>query len=143
MYSTILLPTDGSEGASEAVGVGLSLAQQYDAAAHALFVVDERFAATDYDVVREDAESEAERALDDVGRRGEDAGVDVEKHLRYGIPHDQILDAIDDYGADLVVMGKHGRTGLERFLHVGSVTERVVQGSQVQVLTVPVGEGAE
>lgn len=140
MYSSILLPTDGSEGASEAIGVALSLAQQYDADVHALFVIDERFVATEYDVVVEDAESDGERALDDVGRRGEDAGVGVEKHLRTGIPHEEILDAIGDYGTDLVVMGKHGRTGFDRFLHLGSVTERVVQGSQVQVLTVPVGD---
>ncbi|MFB6269735.1 MAG: universal stress protein [Halobacterium sp.] len=141
MYSTILLPTDGSEGASEAVDAGLRVAEQYGAVVHALFVVDERFVATDYDMVREDAEDEGERALDDVGRRGEAAGVAVEKHLRRGVPHTEILDAVGDYGADLVVMGKHGRTGLDRFLNLGSVTERVVTGSPVQVLTVPIGDG--
>jgi nucleotide-binding universal stress UspA family protein len=143
MYSTILVPTDGSEGASEAAAVAVAMAAQYAADLHALYVVDERFVATDYDMAVTDAKAEGEAALDSVGSRGEDAGVRVEKHIRQGVPHDEILDAVDDYGTDLVVMGKHGRTGIERFLHVGSVTERVVQASPVQVLTVPIGDGTE
>ncbi|CQH57637.1 UspA domain protein [Halobacterium hubeiense] len=143
MYSTILVPTDGSEGASEAVGVALALAERFDAEVHALFVVDERFVATDYDLVVEEAETEAERALDAAGEQGAAAGVGVEKHLRTGLPHEEILDAADDYGADLVVMGKHGRSGLDRFLSVGSVTERVVRRAEVQVTTVPVSRGGE
>jgi nucleotide-binding universal stress UspA family protein len=142
VYSTILVPTDGSEGAAEAVRVGLTLADRFDAEVHALFVVDERFVATDYDLVVEEAETEAERALDRAGRQGEDAGVAVEKHLRTGLPHEEILDATEDYDADLVVMGKHGRSGLDRFLNVGSVTERVVRRAEVQVTTVPVSQEA-
>jgi nucleotide-binding universal stress UspA family protein len=138
VYSTILAPTDGSAGASEAVGVALALAERFDAEVHALFVVDERFVATEFDLVVEEAQAEAERALDAAGKRGEDAGVAVEKHLRTGLPHEEILDAADDYGADLVVLGKHGRSGLDRFLSVGSVTERVVRRAEVQVTTVPV-----
>lgn len=137
MYSSILVPTDGSESAAEAITAAATLADRFDAAVHALFVVDERFVADDYDIVVEEAEREGERALDRAGRLGADAGVDVEKHLRRGIPHEEILDAADAYGADLVVMGKHGRTGIDRFLHLGSVTERVVRASEIQVLTVP------
>jgi nucleotide-binding universal stress UspA family protein len=37
-------------------------------------------------------------------------------------------------------MGTHGRTGLDRVVHVGSVTERVVRGSPVAVLTTPLRE---
>ncbi|GAA0285149.1 universal stress protein [Halobacterium noricense] len=138
MYSTILVPTDGSEGASEAVGVGLALAERFDAEVHALYVVDERFVATEFDLVVEEAHAEAERALDHAGRQCEDGGIIVEKHLRTGLPHEEILDAAGDYDADLVVMGKHGRSGLDRFLSVGSVTERVVRRAEVQVTTVPV-----
>lgn len=138
MYSTILVPTDGSEGAAEAVRVGLALADRFDAEVHALFVVDERFVATDYDLVVEEAEAEAERALDRAGEQGEDVGVTVEKHLRTGLPHEEILAAAAEYDADLVVMGKHGRSGLDRFLSVGSVTERVVRQAEVQVTTVPI-----
>lgn len=144
MYATILVPTDGSDGANGAVETGLTLAARFDAAFHALYVVDERFVAAEYDAAVEEAEREGERALDDAGRAGAAAGVDVEKHLRRGIPHEEILDAADDYGADLVVVGRVGRTGLDRFLNLGSVADRVVRASPVQVLTVPLpGDATE
>lgn len=137
MYSTILVPTDGSDGAAAALGTALGLAAEFDAAVHALFVVDERFVATEYDAPVEEAEREGEAVLDRAGERGREAGIAVEKHLRTGVPHEEIVGAVDDYGADLVVMGKHGRTGLDRFLNLGSVAERVVRAAPVQVLTVP------
>lgn len=139
MYSSILLPTDGSDEAECAIGVGVEHAAQFGATVHALYVIDERFVATEYDPVVEDAERKAERALETVDEIAEPEGVPVEKHLRRGIPHEEIVVAIDDYDADLVVMGTHGKTGLERITKLGSVTERVVRAAPVSVLTVPLG----
>lgn len=137
MYSSVLLPTDGSEGAEAAVEVGLRLAARHDATVHALFVVDERYVRREFDHVVEAAEREAEEALDGVGERADGMGVRVEKHVRWGMPHEEILAAIDAYGVDVVTMGTHGRTGIDRLVHLGSVTERVVRLAPVQVLTVP------
>lgn len=137
MYSTVLLPTDGSEGAAVGVDVGLQLAARHDATVHALFVVDERYVRREYDYVVERAEREAAAALDAVGDRADGFGVRVEKHVRWGVPHEEILAAIDAYDVDLVTMGTHGRTGLDRLVNLGSVTERVVRLAPVQVLTVP------
>lgn len=142
MYSTVLLPTDGSEGAAVGVDVGLRLAARHDATVHALFVIDERYVRREFDHVVEEAEREAEAALDAVGDRADEVGVRVEKHVRWGVPHEEILAAIDAYGADLVTMGTHGRTGIDRLVHLGSVTERVVRLAPVQVLTVPLGRGS-
>lgn len=142
MYSQVLLPTDGSEAAEEAFEAGLELAAQFDAGVHALYVIDSRFVTTEYDLAVEKAEREAEAALDRVGELGESAGVAVEKHLRTGIPHEEILDAIDAYGVDVVVMGTHGRSSLDRLVRLGSVTERVVRSAPVHVVTVPVGKRA-
>ena len=140
MYSQVLLPTDGSGAAETAVEAGLELAVQFDAAVHALYVIDSRFVTTEYDLAVEKAEREAEAALDRVGELGESAGVAAEKQLRTGIPHEEILDAIDSHGVDVVVMGTHGRSSLDRLVHLGSVTERVVRSAPVHVVTVPVGE---
>lgn len=137
MYTTILLPTDGSGGARRAIDVGLELAAHHGATVHALFVLDERRVTREYDHAVEAAEREAEAALDDVGDAAEERGVDVERHARWGVPHREILESVDAYGADLVVMGTHGRTGLDRLVNLGSTTERVVRAAPVQVLTVP------
>jgi nucleotide-binding universal stress UspA family protein len=55
---------------------------------------------------------------------------------RDGDPVPEILDAATALGSDVIIMGTHGRAGLERLL-LGSVTERVVRRSPVPVLTVP------
>lgn len=140
MFDTILLPTDGSEGARVAIQTAIDYASAFDATIHALYVVDERFVEDEYDVVVERAEQRAERALDEVAELAANGGVPVKRHLRRGSPHEQILDAIGDYGADVVVMGTHGRTGLDRFVHLGSTTERVVRHADVPVVTVPLDD---
>lgn len=137
MYSTILLPTDGSDAATEAIDAGLELAERFDATVKALYVIDTRFVAPDNDFVREKVENEAERALDGAGALGGDRGIEVEKLLREGIPHQEIVDAVDDHDVDLVVMGTHGRAGVDRLVHLGSTTERVVRLAPVHVTTVP------
>ncbi len=55
--------------------------------------------------------------------------------LREGIPRAMILQVAEEIGADLIVMGTHGRTGLAH-VFFGSVAEHVVQRSNVPVLTV-------
>lgn len=137
MFTTVLVPTDGSESAAAAVDLALRLVREGNATVHALAVVDERFVADEYDLAVEGAEREAEAALDEVGTRAAERGVDVVKHLRRGYPHEEILTAVDDYGADAIVMGTAGRTGVDRLLHIGSTAERVVRGSPVPVVTAP------
>lgn len=143
MYDSILLSTDGSEGTAAAISEAISLAETFDATIHALFVVDERDEMTSYDMVVENLEREAEAALDAVGRDAEAAGVPVEKHLRRGVPSEEIVDGAEAYGADLIVMGTHGRTGVDRFLHAGSTTERVVRRAPLPVLTAPLHAGLD
>jgi nucleotide-binding universal stress UspA family protein len=61
--------------------------------------------------------------------------VEVERTITTGVPQDEILSLVAEGDADVVVMGTHGRSGLDRYL-LGSVTERVVRQSPVPVLTV-------
>ena len=61
---------------------------------------------------------------------------DTRALLRHGPPWQQILSAIDETHADLVVLGTHGRTGVERVL-LGSVAERLVRLSPVPTVVVP------
>jgi nucleotide-binding universal stress UspA family protein len=140
MYDDILIPTDGSDSAEQATRHGVVLAEAYDARVHALSVVDER----DYDgdLVRGEelvragrtaAEREARRAVEAVADLvGSEA---VTSHVEVGVPSQAILDYAAEAGVDLVVMGTHGRTGIERFV-IGSVAEKVVRRAAVPVVTV-------
>lgn len=138
MYDRILLPTDGSEGAREATERAIELAVAFDAALHVLHVVDATDAPDNIDenVVLDALEAEGRRALEDVRERAIRADVEtIEGTVASGSPYRAILDYVEEDDIDLVVMGTHGRTGLERWV-LGSVTERVVRLSPVPVLTV-------
>ncbi|TKX83377.1 universal stress protein, partial [Halorubrum sp. SS5] len=71
-----------------------------------------------------------------------DRDVDVETAVVEGSPSREIITHAEEAGCDLVVMGTHGRGGIDRLL-LGSVAEKVVRGSSVPVLTVRIGDGEE
>jgi nucleotide-binding universal stress UspA family protein len=137
MFDTVLIPTDGSDSAQRAAQLGAALAEAYGATVHALAVVDERPYSTavvdDEAVVDEGmtaAEREARRAVAAVADLAADATTAVEA----GVPAAAIRDYAADADVDLIAMGTHGRTGVERFV-IGSVAESVVRHSDVPVLT--------
>jgi nucleotide-binding universal stress UspA family protein len=82
----------------------------------------------------------AEDVAGSVAGRAAAAGVEtVDPPVLRGTPHREIVDYAARSGTDLVAMGTHGRTGLDRYL-LGSVTERVVRRSPTPVLAVPYRE---
>ncbi|SER86323.1 universal stress protein [Natrinema salaciae] len=142
-YETVLLPTDGSEGATVAVDWSLSLAALFDAMVHTLFSVDtSRVPATPTpsDVLT-DLERTGEAALEEVRTRADDAGVSVTGLVASGPPTRVILQYVDDNEIDLIVMGTHGRSELPQHV-LGSVTENVVRNADVPVFCVPMADDA-
>jgi nucleotide-binding universal stress UspA family protein len=144
MYHDILVPTDGSDASAAAVEHAVGLASQYDARMHALYVVDtgsygllEEGASIVVDALRE----EGQNAVESIEAAAEAADVDVETVVVEGTVHRSILDYAAETDVDLIVMGTHGRRGIDRYL-LGSVTERIVRSASVPVLTVR-GESAE
>ncbi|AUX10019.1 universal stress protein UspA [Halalkaliarchaeum desulfuricum] len=138
MYDRILIPTDGSPAAEAAIEHAIDIATKYDATVHALFVVDGAAYSTleaGAEIVMEALETEGERAVERIGEIAADAGIDCEKSVVSGTAYRSIREYIEDHDMDLVVMGTHGRQGIDRYL-LGSVTERVVRTSDVPVLTV-------
>jgi len=140
MYERILVPTDGSEPSELAAEHAMDLAEQFDAAVDALFVV-ETAGVGHWDMATEKQEAEGERVLDAVAAMGEARGVSVDRHLRRGTPSEEIVDAATDYGVGLIVVGTQGRTGFSRVATAGSTTERVVRLTTVPTLVVG-GAGA-
>ena len=137
MYDRILLPTDGSDASDRATEQAIGLARETGAELHVLFVVEDIPYAPEMmdDEVEDRLRAIGDEALEDIRARADEAGVDVVAALREGVPHVTILEYADEADADVVVMGTHGRSGLDRYL-LGSVTERIVRTSDVPVLTV-------
>ena len=135
----VLLPTDGSEGATVAVEWGIGLAKVYDAMCHALFSADtSRFTGgAEPSAILTGLKEEGRTALETVRERARAAGVSVTGTVANGPPVRVILDYAEDNEIDLIVMGTHGRSGIERQL-LGSVTENVVRHADVPVCCVPI-----
>jgi nucleotide-binding universal stress UspA family protein len=136
MFDTIVIATDGSESVRRGVDVALDLAARFDAAVHALYVVDTGDVESAPSRIRE----EMHEALSDRGKRAladvrESADCDVTTAVREGRPAAEIREYAREQDADLVAMGTRGRHGENRFL-IGSVAEQVVRSCPMPVLTV-------
>jgi len=148
MYDRILVPTDGSEGVERAIEHAIDLAVAHGASVHAVYVVNSASYGTipmetSWEGIADVLRDEGESALDRVRTLAEDHGVAVETALLDGSPSKEVVRYAAAEGCDLIVMGTHGRGGIDRLL-LGSVAERVVRSAGVPVLTVRVsGEKAE
>jgi nucleotide-binding universal stress UspA family protein len=138
MYDDILFPTDGSAGADAALGHAIEQARIHEATLHILYVIEENvqvMAAGESELLAE-LEAEGERIVEEARDRATEAGIDaVETTVRGGSPHRVIRAYADDHDVDVIIMGTHGRSGLDRLL-LGSVAERTVRTADQPVLTV-------
>ena len=146
LYDRILVPTDGSEGVERAVSHAVDLAAAHGATIHAVYVVNTAgFTGlpmeSSWEGVEEMLREDAENALELVRTLADQRGVTVETHVLEGPPQREIVRYAEEEGCDLVVMGTHGRGGIDRLL-LGSVAEKVVRASNVPVMTVRVGQEA-
>lgn len=146
MYDSILLPTDGSDGAAEALDHAIGAAEAYGADLHVVSVVDRRVVlaadADEKESVETELRDDAAAAVDELAARAEERGLTVTTATPDGVPHREILAYADDEDVDLVVLGTHGRTGREKRMNLGSTTERVVKAADRPLLVVDIGEDA-
>lgn len=141
----ILVPVDFSECSRAAVRAAVGLAARYGAEVELLHVHDAPWTPEAVTVRTEDGrEVAAEQYLEEESQRQltelaasvpELARIAHRKSIRTGMSHDIILNRARAAGADLIVMGTHGRTGLSHLL-MGSVAEKVLRGAPCPVLVV-------
>jgi nucleotide-binding universal stress UspA family protein len=143
MFKHILVPVDGSETAQKAVGKAAGLAKAFGSAVSVIYVIDPYpFTGLGSDFAYGQAEylsaatAEAEQAIQAARQSLTQAGITpttkvVEEHATWR----GILDAAKTFGADLIVMGSHGRHGLEKVV-LGSVAQRVLSHAHLPVFVV-------
>ncbi|SDR40089.1 universal stress protein [Natronobacterium texcoconense] len=135
MYRNVLVPTDGSEPAARAVEQAVEIADRFDATLHVLFAadVDDR---TPWDLsgsqVVESVRDHGQALVDGVAERAPD-DLEVTTAVVDGDPRDAIRAYAEDEGIDVIVMGTHGRRGVDRLL-LGSVAEHVMRNADCSVL---------
>ena len=149
MYTSILVPIDGSESSDYGLVHAINLAREHRATLHIVHAVDsypllvEMSSNENFERVHEDLRQYGQGLLDRARLSTVDSGVTAETHLReivVGRAADLIVDEARRMACDLIVMGTHGRRGFRRLV-LGSNAESVVRSSAVPVLLVPHGPG--
>jgi len=150
----ILIAVDDSKYADRAAGFGFDMARLYQAEVGLVSIVEpiiippagsdsitglssEVSAGSDAEMVRIQADA-AENTMQQVVKKYAE-GLKITNFTEYGLTADSILKCGAEFGADLIVVGTHNRTGLDRFF-MGSVAEHVVRHSHIPVLVVPLRE---
>lgn len=137
-YGNVLVPTDGSDPATAAIEHASGVATAAGATLHLLSVVDTAGFGFDVrsDVAIDRFEEAAREAIEEgTETAGETGSADVTTAIEYGSIGRKIEEYVDEHGVDLVVVGTHGRTGVDRYL-LGSVTEKLIRTASVPVVTV-------
>jgi nucleotide-binding universal stress UspA family protein len=133
MFASMVVGTDGSDTAGEAVRQATDLAKQLGAKVHLVSAYEpvpegrlreERAQVPDDLQWMVNPREDVSATLAEAAKGVEELGVQVETHAREGDPADAILDVAEEQGADLIVVGNKGMTGAKRFL-LGSVPNKV------------------
>jgi nucleotide-binding universal stress UspA family protein len=143
MIQKIIVPIDFSEDSERAARYAATLARRLDASLHLIHVLVEmpvspgplEYYTGESPEVREER---YQRALSTITELAGSIAADPTRcttEVRSGRTAESIANAVVDYGADLVIMSTHGRTGLSHLL-MGSVAERVIQTARCPVLAI-------
>ncbi|MDD4093323.1 MAG: universal stress protein [Methanothrix sp.] len=144
MIKRVMIATDGSDTSKKAAVIGIDIARRANGTVTAVYVMDisrlshlpgyatlpglkEKILALIQD--------EGRQAIEFVQDRAQVMSVPCNKIIAQGNPGEELLKAARDQEADLLVMGKIGRTAVEKFL-LGSVAEKVVLQSTIPVLLI-------
>ncbi len=147
MYKRILVPVDGSETSNRALRAAAALAAEHSAALRVVHVSEETPIYVSMDTLpsppaefMQALRKEGERTLAEAVASAREAKIEADgKLLVIDRPGQRISDAIEQeaeqWGADLIVVGTHGRRGFRRLL-LGSVAENLIRISTKPVLLV-------
>jgi nucleotide-binding universal stress UspA family protein len=145
VFKSIVVGTDGSNTAAEAVTRAARLAAASEAKLHVVSAYPRASAASwgyamgtaavtaDLGELEASVREHATSVLEQVKQRLSNDVAEIELHARPGDAADVILDIAEEQGADLIVVGNRGMTGARRFL-LGSVPNKVAHHAMCDVL---------
>ena len=145
-FSTVLVAIDFSDSSDNAFQMALSLAKKFSAQLWILHVINEPVDLRGFYVphisfarLEEEIEEGAQKMMESFCRKNVADFENFQQLIVSGLPYEQIISQAEEKSADLIVLGTHGRTGLDHVLF-GSTAEKVVRKSKVPVLTVRLEE---
>ncbi len=137
IYSHILVATDGSKFSEAAVCYAMRLAKETKAKLTIIHVANVHgYVEVLWHDMKKRYRDEGEKVLEEVKEHCDLEGIDAETLLEEGVPYLKIVEAAKRLHCDLIILGSHGHSGLEKIL-LGSVAERVIGISPVPVMVVP------
>ena len=140
MFSKILVAIDGSGMSEQALETAIGEARVWKAALHVIYVVETGLFSSlpmdnTWEIMLSMLEKEGGKIIAEAKQRAETKGVIIIPHLTQGHAGSEIVKAAEDIGADVVVVGSHGKSNVDRLL-IGSVSSFVVSNCPVAVLVV-------
>lgn len=135
----ILIAIDDGPTSEKVAQAGLKLGQQLKAEVAIISVVDTEFLMTDggitpkemADIIKNDFIKKQKMLVDKISKDNK-----IWTFIEEGKPYEMILKVADEWSADLIVLGTHGRTGLKH-LFMGSVAEKVTRHSTKPLFIIP------
>ena len=125
-----MIPTDGSKFAARSEDVTMEIAKKFNSTVVAVHIIDEKLIYP-FEVL----EDEGKSILKKVRERAEKEDLAIEEVLIVGSPVHDMAKIVKKTKSDLVIIGTHGKTGLEKLI-LGSVAESALKTVQVPLLLV-------
>jgi len=139
---SILFPTDFSEGSAEALKYAVEFANRYGAKLYVLHVIYDVAKASGWyvphvsmDAIYKEIQEGAKKELDNFGVNELGGLKNIERIVLTGVPYQEIMNCAVKNKIDMIIIGTHGRTGIDRILF-GSTAAQVVRNAPCPVLTV-------
>jgi nucleotide-binding universal stress UspA family protein len=137
MFQRIAVAYDGSHASRTAFECALEIAGRFGSVLRVISVVrlPEPTTRVELHAVIEEGQEHYRAEFDALGKRAAELGLTLETEVLEGHPADQVLRAAERFHADLIVMGRRGRSAVGRWL-LGSVSERVLRDAGCPALVV-------
>lgn len=145
MFTNILVALDGSEVSQSTLIQAVDQARIWNAKIHALFIaettqfdslsLDQNFPMDNKLEMYRVLEKEGEAVLERAKKYGEDKGIIIFTHMKYGDAGREIIALAEQEKCDLIVIGSHGKSSMDRLL-IGSVSSFVVTHNKAATMVV-------